>query len=107
MHAADAGLVDRYAAAKAMEDTELMELYLIDLVPEEEVDGVLFAALDQPGVRLEVALPFGFDKDPKATSEHGGDNRREPATTGRRLRRERRIDRSVVSSARQARHHAP
>jgi hypothetical protein len=30
---------------------------------------VLFSALDQPGVRLEVALPFGFDQDPKAASE--------------------------------------
>ena len=27
------------------------------------------SALDQPGVRLEVALPFRFDQDPKATSE--------------------------------------
>jgi hypothetical protein len=28
----------RYAAAKAMEDTDLMELYMTDLFPEEEVD---------------------------------------------------------------------
>jgi hypothetical protein len=37
--AAEAGLAGRYAAAKAMEDTDLMELYLTDLFPEEEVDG--------------------------------------------------------------------
>ena len=72
----EAGLVGRYAAAKAMKDTELMELYLTDLFPDEEVDGVMFAALDEPGLRLEVALPFGFDQDPKATSE------RIPATAG-------------------------
>jgi hypothetical protein len=59
-----------WAAAKAMKDTELMELYLTDLFPrEEEVDGVMSSALDQPGLRLEMALPFGFDKDPKAARE--------------------------------------
>lgn len=67
--AADASRLGRYAAAKAKADTDLMELYMTDLFPEEEVDGVMFAALDEPGLRLEVALPFGFDQDPKATSE--------------------------------------
>jgi RNA polymerase sigma-70 factor (ECF subfamily) len=66
---ADASLVRRYAAAKAMEDTDLIELSMADLFPEEEVDGVMFSALGEPGLRLEVALPFGFDGDPKATSE--------------------------------------
>jgi hypothetical protein len=32
----------------------------------------MFAALDQPGLRLEVAVPFGFNQDPKATSERIG-----------------------------------
>lgn len=58
-----------WAAAKAMKDTDLMELYITNLFPEEEVDGVMSSALDQPGLRLEVALPFGFDEDPKAASE--------------------------------------
>jgi hypothetical protein len=66
---AGASLVRRYAAAKAMEDTDLIELSMADLFPEEEVDGVMFSALGEPGLRLEVALPFGFDGDPKATSE--------------------------------------
>jgi hypothetical protein len=66
---ADASLVRRYAAAKAMEDTDLIELSMADLFPEEEADGVMFSALGEPGLRLEVALPFGFDGDPKATSE--------------------------------------
>jgi hypothetical protein len=67
--AADVSLVGRYAAAKAMQDTDLMELSMADLFPEEEVDGVMFSALGEPGLRLEVALPFGFDGDAKATSE--------------------------------------
>ena len=69
MEQPDARLGGRYAAAKAMKDSDLMELYLTDLLPEEEVDGVMFSALDEPRLRLEVALPFRFDQDPKATSE--------------------------------------
>ena len=66
--AAEASLVGHYAAAKATKDTDLMEPSMTELFPEEEVEGVMFLALDQSGLRLEVALPFGFDQDPKAAS---------------------------------------
>jgi L-asparaginase II len=49
-------------------DIDLMELSMTELFPEEEVEGVMFLALDQSGLRLEVALPFGFNQDPKAAS---------------------------------------
>lgn len=66
--AGEASLVGHYAAAKAIKDIDLMELSMTELFPEEEVEGVMFLALDQSGLRLEVALPFGFDQDPKAAS---------------------------------------
>src|SRR5215207_8030469 len=37
-----------WAAAKAMKDSDRMELYLTDLFPEEEVDGVMSSAFDHP-----------------------------------------------------------
>jgi RNA polymerase sigma-70 factor (ECF subfamily) len=66
---ADAELARRYAAAKGRGDRDLMELYMLDLFPDDRVDAVMYAAIEEPESRLEVALPFGFEGDPRATSE--------------------------------------
>jgi hypothetical protein len=73
----DPDLARRYAATKASGDRDVMELTMLDLFPEDEVDGVMFASIGEgqlppggPGgrSRLEVALPIGFDRDPHQTS---------------------------------------
>jgi hypothetical protein len=73
----DPDLARRYAATKASGDRDVMELTMVDLFPDKEVDGVMFASIGEgatssadPGARsrLEVALPIGFDRDPHQTS---------------------------------------
>jgi RNA polymerase sigma-70 factor (ECF subfamily) len=56
----DPGLAARYAAARALGDTDLTELSMLDLFPEEEVDCVVHATSTDGQLRLEAALPVGF-----------------------------------------------
>ena len=56
----DPGIAARYAAARALGDTDLVELSMLDLFPEEDVDCVLHATSDDGQLRLEAALPIGF-----------------------------------------------
>jgi hypothetical protein len=41
----DPDLARRYAATKASGDRDVMELTMLDLFPEDEVDGVMFASI--------------------------------------------------------------
>lgn len=57
---ADPGLAARYAAATALGDTDLIELSMLDLFPEDEVDCIIHATSTDGQLRLEAALPIGF-----------------------------------------------
>jgi hypothetical protein len=72
----DPGIAARYAAARALGDTDLVELSMLDLFPEEEVDCVLHATSDDGQLRLEAALPIGF----------GGQTAEEARARGERLK---------------------
>jgi hypothetical protein len=57
---ADPSLAARYAAARALGDTDLIELSMLDLFPEDEVDCIIHATSTDGQLRLEAALPIGF-----------------------------------------------
>jgi RNA polymerase sigma-70 factor, ECF subfamily len=72
----DPDLVGRYAAARARKDTDLLELVMLDLFPEDEVDCIIHATSNDGRLRLEASLPIGF----------GAQTREAAAAQGERLK---------------------